>query len=109
MGRTPLRAIAGSELVAIAAVAEPSEQARAGLAGACLPLHPSGSEMLARSELDGVLIAAPSDQHVRLIGEVAARGLPILCEKPCGLTSAEASAAAQTAAAARVSPAGADL
>jgi myo-inositol 2-dehydrogenase/D-chiro-inositol 1-dehydrogenase len=58
--------------------------------------------MLDRSELDGVLIAAPSDQHVRLIGEVAARGLPILCEKPCGLTSAEASAAAQTAAAAGV-------
>ncbi len=102
MGRTHLRAIAGSELVAVAAVAEPSEQARAGLAGAGLPLHASVSEMLDHSELDGVLIAAPSDQHVRLIGEVAAHGLPILCEKPCGLTSAEASAAAQTAAAAGV-------
>ena len=79
MGRTHLRAIAGSELVAVAAVAEPSEQTRAGLAGAGLPLHASVSEMLDRSELDGVLIAAPSDQHVRLIGLGAARGLPILC------------------------------
>jgi myo-inositol 2-dehydrogenase / D-chiro-inositol 1-dehydrogenase len=114
MGRTHLRAIAGSELVVIAAVAEPSEQARAGLAGAGpagvggagvgagLTLHASVSEMLDRSELDGVLVAAPSDQHVRLVGEVAARGLPILCEKPCGLSSAEARSAAQTAAAAGV-------
>src|SRR6202042_861361 len=107
MGRTHLRAIAGSELVAIAAVAEPSEQTRAGLAGAGLagaglPLHASVSEMLDRSELDGVLIAAPSDQHVRLIGEVAARGLPILCEKPCGLSSMQARSASQTAAAAGV-------
>jgi myo-inositol 2-dehydrogenase / D-chiro-inositol 1-dehydrogenase len=95
MGRTHLRAIAGSELAAVAAVAEPSEHTRAGLAGAGLPLHASVAEMLDRSELDGVLIAAPSDQ-------VAARGLPILCEKPCGLSSSEASSAAQTAAAAGV-------
>ena len=102
MGRTHLRAIAGSGVIAIAAVAEPSEQTRAGLADAGLPLHASVPEMLDRCELDGVLIAAPSDQHVRLIGEVAAYGLPILCEKPCGLSSTQASAAAQTAAAAGV-------
>jgi hypothetical protein len=37
MGRTHLRAIAGSELVAVAAVAEPHAAARAGLAAAGLP------------------------------------------------------------------------
>jgi myo-inositol 2-dehydrogenase / D-chiro-inositol 1-dehydrogenase len=102
MGRTHLRAISGSAQVTVTAVAEPSEQARQDLAASGLPLHPSLAEMLDGADLDGVLIAAPSDQHVQIIGEVAARGLPILCEKPCGLTSAQASAAAQTAAAAGV-------
>jgi myo-inositol 2-dehydrogenase / D-chiro-inositol 1-dehydrogenase len=104
MGRTHLRAISGSAVVAVTAVAEPFEQARQNLAasGLSLALYPSLGQMLDRADLDGVLIAAPSDQHVQIIGEVAARGLPILCEKPCGLTSAQASAAAQTAAAAGV-------
>jgi myo-inositol 2-dehydrogenase / D-chiro-inositol 1-dehydrogenase len=102
MGRTHLRAISGSALVTVTAVAEPFEPARQNLAASGLALYPSLGEMLDRADLDGVLIAAPSDQHVQIIGEVAARELPILCEKPCGLTSAQASAAAQTAAAAGV-------
>jgi myo-inositol 2-dehydrogenase / D-chiro-inositol 1-dehydrogenase len=102
MGRTHLRAVSGSELVTVAAAAEPSAGARSGLAGSGLAVYASVAEMLDGSPLDGVLIAAPSDRHGEIIGEVAARGLPILCEKPCGLTSAQASAAAQTAAAAGV-------
>ena len=102
MGRTHLRAIPSSALVTVTAVAEPSEPARQNLAASGLAVYPSLGEMLDRADLDGVLIAAPSDQHVQIIGEVAARGLPILCEKPCGLTSVQASAAAQTAAAAGV-------
>jgi myo-inositol 2-dehydrogenase / D-chiro-inositol 1-dehydrogenase len=102
MGRTHLRAISGSALVTVTAVAEPFEPARQNLAASGLAVYPSLGEMLDGADLDGVLIAAPSDQHVEIINEVAARGLPILCEKPCGLTSAQASAAAQTAAAAGV-------
>jgi myo-inositol 2-dehydrogenase / D-chiro-inositol 1-dehydrogenase len=102
MGRTHLRAISGSALVTVTAVAEPFEPARQNLAASGLALYPSLGEMLDRADLDGVLIAAPTDQHGQIIGEVAARGLPILCEKPCGLTSAQASAAAQSAAAAGV-------
>jgi myo-inositol 2-dehydrogenase/D-chiro-inositol 1-dehydrogenase len=52
--------------------------------------------------VDGVLITAPSDQHGRIISEVAARGLPILCEKPCGVTTAQTRAAVAAAAAAGV-------
>ncbi|MGH3285746.1 MAG: dehydrogenase, partial [Streptosporangiaceae bacterium] len=37
-----------------------------------------------------------------MIAEVAARGLPVLCEKPCGLTAAAAQMSAQTAATAGV-------
>jgi myo-inositol 2-dehydrogenase/D-chiro-inositol 1-dehydrogenase len=102
MGRTHLRALAGSDLVRVTAVAEMSPAARAAVAAPGLTVHESISEMLDHAKLDGVLIAAPTDQHGTIIAEVAARGLPILCEKPCGLTAAQARASAQNAAAAGV-------
>jgi myo-inositol 2-dehydrogenase / D-chiro-inositol 1-dehydrogenase len=102
MGRTHLRALAGSGLVRIAAIAEPSAQARAELAGAGPALYPGLPQMLAGESLDGVLIAAPTPLHGQLIAEVAAAGLPVICEKPCGMTSGQARAAAQAAAAAGV-------
>jgi myo-inositol 2-dehydrogenase / D-chiro-inositol 1-dehydrogenase len=96
MGRTHLRALAGSDVVKVTAIAEMSPAARADVAAPGVTVHGSIEEMLDRAALDGVLIAAPSDQHGAIIAEVAARGLPILCEKPCGLTAeaARASAAA---------------
>jgi myo-inositol 2-dehydrogenase/D-chiro-inositol 1-dehydrogenase len=61
-------------------------------------VHAGVDAMLDEGHLDGVLIAAPSDQHVDLVRRVAASGLPILCEKPCGTTAAEAREAARIAA-----------
>jgi len=84
MGRTHLRAFAGSELVAVTAIAEVSEQARRAVAGSPAVVYPTIEEMLDRAALDGILITAPSDQHARIVGDVTARGLPVLCEKPCG-------------------------
>jgi myo-inositol 2-dehydrogenase/D-chiro-inositol 1-dehydrogenase len=65
-------------------------------------LYPGIGPMLDGAAVDGILITAPSDQHGRIISEVAARGLPILCEKPCGVTAAQTRAAVQAAAAAGV-------
>jgi myo-inositol 2-dehydrogenase / D-chiro-inositol 1-dehydrogenase len=95
MGRTHLRALAGSDLVRVTAVAEMSPAARETVAAPGVTPYESVTEMLDRAVLDGVLIAAPTDQHGAIIAEVAARGLPILCEKPCGLTAAAARASAQ--------------
>jgi myo-inositol 2-dehydrogenase/D-chiro-inositol 1-dehydrogenase len=102
MGLTHLRALDGSDLLAIAAVAEPSPRAREAVAGSGMPVCASVAEMLDRCPLDGVLIAAPSDLHGQIVAEVAASGLPILCEKPCGVTSAQARASARAAAEAGV-------
>ena len=102
MGRTHLRALAGSQRVKVTAVAEMSPAAREAVARDGVTVHESVAEMLDHAALDGVLVAAPTDQHGTIIAEVAARGLPILCEKPCGLTATEARASAQTAAAAGV-------
>ena len=102
MGRTHLRALVGSERVAVTAIAEMSAAARSAVAAPGVTLHASVTEMLDAAAADGVLIAAPTDQHGAIIAEVAARGLPMLCEKPCGLTAAAARASAAAAAAAGV-------
>jgi myo-inositol 2-dehydrogenase/D-chiro-inositol 1-dehydrogenase len=93
MGRTHLRGLAGSERVAVTAIAEVSEATRRTVPGVGAPVYPGIAEMLDAEALDGVLIVVPTDRHLQVITEVAARGLPILCEKPCGLTVAQTQAA----------------
>src|SRR5215472_8947184 len=102
MGRTHLRAFAGSDGVTVTAIAEVSEPARHAVESSGAALYPGIGPMLDGAALDGVLITAPSDQHGKIISEVAARGLPILCEKPCGVTAAQTRAAAEAATAAGV-------
>ena len=95
MGRTHLRALAGSDVVKVTAIAEMSPTARETVAAPGLTLHENVTDMLDHAALDGVLIVAPTDQHSAIIAQVAARGVPILCEKPCGLSAAAARASAQ--------------
>jgi myo-inositol 2-dehydrogenase/D-chiro-inositol 1-dehydrogenase len=99
MGRTHLRALAGSPRVAVTAIAEVSEPTRRQVDAPGAGLYPGLAEMLDGAAVDGVLIVVPSDQHLPVITEVAARRLPILCEKPCGLTVDQTRAAAEAAAA----------
>jgi myo-inositol 2-dehydrogenase / D-chiro-inositol 1-dehydrogenase len=102
MGRTHMRALAGSGQVTVSAIAEVSAPGRDAVASSGAALYPAVGPMLDGAAIDGVLITAPSDQHGQLVAEVAARGLPILCEKPCGVTTAQTRAAAGAAAAAGV-------
>ncbi len=102
MGRTHLRALSSSEHVRIVAAADPSPEACAALGAAGLAVFRDVEALLQAGRLDGVLIAAPSRRHLDLVAQVAAAGLPILCEKPCGLTPAEAREAASVATAAGV-------
>lgn len=89
MGRTHLRALAGSTSVAVTSIAEPVAAAHAAVEAPGRAIFSSAEDLLDAGGIDGVLITAPSDLHVELITQVAAAGLPILCEKPCGLSSAE--------------------
>jgi myo-inositol 2-dehydrogenase / D-chiro-inositol 1-dehydrogenase len=88
MGRTHLRALAGSNTVQVTAVVEPVPEARAAMADTGRAVFADVGELLAAGGIDGVLIAAPTTRHIELVTQVAAAGLPILCEKPCGLSSA---------------------
>lgn len=95
MGRTHLRALEGSKTVAVTAVVEPVASARSAIAGVGRAVFEDVAQLLDAGGIDGVLIAAPSDRHLAIVTEVAAAGLPILCEKPCGLSSAEIRSAAE--------------
>jgi myo-inositol 2-dehydrogenase/D-chiro-inositol 1-dehydrogenase len=89
MGRTHLRALEGSTAVAVTAVVEPVASARAAIADTGRAVFEHVAQLLDAGGIDGVLITAPSDRHLEIVTQVAAAGLPILCEKPCGLSSAE--------------------
>jgi len=116
MGRMHLQAIAESDEVRVVAIVDPSPEARA--AAAELDPRPRGCGSLddalggapgdgsagahsgasgGSDSIEAVLIAAPTPLHGSLVGECAARGLPILCEKPCGFTTEQIDAAAGAA------------
>jgi myo-inositol 2-dehydrogenase / D-chiro-inositol 1-dehydrogenase len=92
MGRIHMRALSTSKAVRIAAIADPVATTHTDL-----PHFTGVDAMLDAGNLDGVLIAAPTPCHLSLIETIAAAGLPILCEKPCGLTCAQTRGAAAIA------------
>ncbi|MDT5303380.1 MAG: myo-inositol 2-dehydrogenase / D-chiro-inositol 1-dehydrogenase, partial [Mycobacterium sp.] len=97
MGRTHLRALDGSTEVTVVAVTEPVETAAAPLREQGLEVYPTVEEMFADSELDGVLIAVPTPQHIDTTRRSLEAGLPVLCEKPFGLVPDEARAVGKLA------------
>jgi myo-inositol 2-dehydrogenase / D-chiro-inositol 1-dehydrogenase len=82
MGASHARALASSREVEIACVVDPADEAAAQVEAprATLDTLP---------EVDGFLVAVPTRLHVAVTTELARHGLPVLCEKPCGLTTAE--------------------
>jgi myo-inositol 2-dehydrogenase / D-chiro-inositol 1-dehydrogenase len=93
MGRTHLRALAASDFVRVVAVTDPVASVRAELDAPGLAVHADLDAMLRAGGIDGVLVAAPSTQHLGIISRAASARLPILCEKPCGVISPQASRA----------------
>jgi predicted dehydrogenase len=91
--------LAGAQLVAVADNAPGRAQAVAQRFG--VPhWHADPNELLARADVDAVVIATPSATHLPLVQAAASAGKPIFCEKPLALTMAEtdrAIAAAETA------------
>ena len=84
MGRMHLRALADLASVRVRDVVDPSPSAQDWLTGNGFCAHPDLAHALARRRPDGVLIAAPTDQHARHVAEAVTAGIPVLCEKPAG-------------------------
>jgi len=94
MGRNHLRAIADSSTVRVTAIAEPVETARASLPHIDAAVHPDLDSMISAGGFDAVLVCVPSDFHLDTIKRLVSAGMPILCEKPVGVTAVEAREAA---------------
>ena len=97
MGRVHLAALKASEEISLAAVVEPVDAVRSRLEGEHVPLFRSPQELIAAGIAEGVLIAAPSSAHATLVSEFAAAGIPVLCEKPVGVSPEEAARARDAA------------
>ncbi|MFY9783260.1 MAG: Gfo/Idh/MocA family oxidoreductase [Acidimicrobiales bacterium] len=103
MGQTHLRALSDSADVAIVAVAEPIDALREKVENEySVKGYLSLDDLLDAGEIDGALIVTPSDTHVGVIAKVAAANLPILCEKPCGVSPEDTRRAQHIVADARV-------
>ena len=102
MGRTHLAALADSKALAATDVVEPVQAVRDELAGQGFRTHATVEELIAGRNVEAALIAAPTDLHAELVSELAAAGLPVLCEKPCGLRPDETAEAIRAAAEAGV-------
>ena len=97
MGLTHLRALSRSQNVCVSAVTDPAERVRQALKAHDVAVYGEVESMLQAEKLDGVLVAAPSARHLALVDLLTAAGLPVLCEKPCGITADDARQAATLA------------
>jgi myo-inositol 2-dehydrogenase / D-chiro-inositol 1-dehydrogenase len=93
MGSVHLAALKASDQISLAGIVEPAEGVRAGLGGEDVPLFASPQELIDTGIAEGVLIAAPSPVHAALVSQFAAAGIPVLCEKPVGVSLEEATTA----------------
>ena len=98
MGQTHLAALAASDRVEVTDAVEPAPTAEVRAWAAGRRIHPSLGDLLAHSTPDGVLIAAPTAEHGALTRQAVAAGVPVLCEKPAGVSAAELRATARFAA-----------
>jgi myo-inositol 2-dehydrogenase/D-chiro-inositol 1-dehydrogenase len=98
MGRAHLRALAQATNAEAAGVVDPVAGVREELNAQGLRTFAHVDELLAAGGLDAAIVAAPTDLHLELVATLAGAGLPVLCEKPCGLRSEETAEAVRLAA-----------
>lgn len=82
MGAAHARALASSREVEVACVVDPSDLAAA-------QVDAPRASLADLPDVDGALVAVPTRFHLEVMTRLAELGLPVLCEKPCGLTAAE--------------------
>jgi len=97
MGRNHLRAISDSDVARVVSIAEPAEQTRSTIPSTDARVFDSIDAMLDAGGLDGVIVCVPSDLHLDTVKRLVASGVPILCEKPLGVTVTEAREATRLA------------
>jgi predicted dehydrogenase len=103
-GPNLIRAFLTNPRSRVVAIAERDERRRAQLFERYdgIEVHAEGDELLARTDLDAVVIASPTATHHHFARAALARGLHVLVEKPLAPSVAEAEELAGLAAEARL-------
>lgn len=89
IGSQHAAAIASSSRVALSAIVDPNPQALASVASSHVATFDDLDGLLGATEIDAAVVAAPSALHVELVTRLLDAGIAVLCEKPCGLRSAD--------------------
>jgi predicted dehydrogenase len=90
IGRHRLQAIADSEAVEVAALADASAEALASARDVAPGAETLGSlAELLDEDLDGIVIATPSALHAEQAEAALAQGVAVFCQKPLARTAAE--------------------
>jgi len=105
MGRMHLRALADPATrlvdpaaVQVVSVVDPVPAVRAELRATGYHVHGDLDRVLdGPGRAEGILVAAPTDRHAGIVQAALAAGLPVLCEKPAGVSAAEVAQTAQAA------------
>jgi myo-inositol 2-dehydrogenase/D-chiro-inositol 1-dehydrogenase len=97
MGSVHLGALQSSPTIELVGVVEPVAARREQLVAHGLRVYESPDQLLRGEPPEGVLIAAPSDQHPELVAMFAAASIPMLCEKPLGVRASQSADAARSA------------
>lgn len=92
IGRTHIELALGHADVCLAAIADPSEGARALAADCGVPWFADYQQMLAQVLPQAAIVATPNATHVSVAMDCMARGIPVLVEKPIADTVEEARA-----------------
>jgi len=103
MGAGLAQAAAGLEAARMVCVTDPvTEKAAEVAAQLSCERCPDMAALLARDDVDGVIVAAPNHLHDSLTIQAVQAGKHVFCEKPMALTAARARAMIEAAAAASV-------
>ena len=101
MGSVHLWALGETHLARLAAVVEPVAEPRERAAKRYgVPAFATLDDLAASGLAEGVVITAPTDLHLAVAEACLEAGLPVFCEKPCGVSADQARRAVAAAAAA---------
>lgn len=87
IGSCHAEAIGASSSVELVAYADPRQPEAAVFAG--LDRFDDCAGLIASGGFDAAIVATPTATHLEIAGQLIAAGVPVLCEKPCGISVAE--------------------
>lgn len=101
-GQTIIKSLTGSDAIGVVLGVDPLENARASASAIGLATAERFEDVLARDDIDAVILCTPQDRHATQIEAAAKAGLHVFCEKPLCTTSADAERAIAAVKAANV-------